>query len=133
MNVINTNQAPLPEKELTEAKPNVGVRKQIKIKSQSLDKKIAVIGGIFFGELSDVEMRVLVELMAYEQAQISLSPMMSKSIKTTLNLSDSTFNVSLSRLNKKKAINKVKSLIILSPILNGLSANNEWVIRFESE
>jgi len=107
--------------------------KQIKIKSQSLEKKIAVIGGIFFGELSDMEMRVLIELITYEQPQISLSPMMSKSIKTTLNLSDSTFNVSLSRLNKKKAINKVKSLIILSPILNGLSANNEWVIRFESE
>lgn len=104
--------------------------KQIKIKDNSTEAKVKAVGGIFFGELSGIEMGILLELIAYDQPQLQLSPMLSKSIKTSLNLSDSTFNVSLSRLHKKRAIIKQKSLITLSPILNGIQHENSWVIKF---
>jgi len=104
--------------------------KQITIKGQKLSKKIEVIGSIFFGQLSEIEMRVLIELISLNEPQINLTPMVSKSIKECLGLNDSTFNVTLSRLHKKNAINKSKSVILLSPVLNGLSGTNEWVIKF---
>lgn len=105
--------------------------KQITIKDQSLQKKISIIGAMFFGELSAVEMNVMAEIITHSQDnQLNLSATCSKTIKDTLGLNQSSFSVALHRLVKKGAIKKVKSIITLPLICRLLVEENDFLIRF---
>jgi len=107
--------------------------KVITIKKGDLKGKIRVIGFLFFDDLGPIEMDILIELLNVNNGgPVNLSPAASESLRKALSLNDNTFSVSLSRLNKKRAIIKHKSLINFHPILISLINNNEFLILFEN-
>ncbi len=105
--------------------------KPIQIKDASLENKIRCIGYMFFGELSEVETKVLVQIISSaENGQLNITADVSKTITKALNLNASSFSVSIHRLVKKRAIGKQNSVITLSPILAILNQENDFIIRF---
>lgn len=103
------------------------------IKNNSLTYKLDVLGSLFFNGLSGIEIDVLAEIIKISDGSgLTISAEVGKSIRNTLNLNESSFNVSLYRLNKKKALKKIKTQITLHPILNTIFKENEFIIRFQN-
>lgn len=104
----------------------------VTLKKANLKGKIIAIGYLFFDNLGPVEMDLLLELLKMTKgAPINITPMVSETISEALSLNKSTFSVSMSRLNKKRAIKKNKSIVNFHPILNTILKNDEFLIRFE--
>lgn len=105
--------------------------KSIKVKGDSLDKKISTLGYLFFGGLSINEINVLAELVKRSNGvKLNVSAETSSAMKKRLGLNDNSYNVSMHRLVKKGVIKKTGGVVTLHPVLNGIFEENEFVIRF---
>lgn len=107
---------------------------RITLKKSTLKSKVATIGFLFFDRLSEIELNLLIELLKLNNGgMVNITPTVSISLKDALSLNENTLHVSMSRLHKKRAIRKEKSLISLHPILKNVLNSNEFLLRFEME
>lgn len=108
------------------------MRKKIK-QSATTQNKVYVLCAMLKKKLSDTEINVLSELVEMSQGNsITLNVQITKQIRETLNISESSLNTSIHRLEQKKVINKEGKTIVLSPIFNDLLSLEGLVIEFVS-
>lgn len=114
--------------------------KKISIKNDSnvaddlLFQKVNFIANTFFNGFSPTECQVMCQLVRIgESGMVNLTPNLSKTIRTDLNLNDNTLNVSLGRIESKGAIRKDKRLICMQPVWGGILEENEYLIVFKKQ
>lgn len=106
------------------------MRKRIK-QPATTQRKVFVICNLFDKQLSDNEINILSELIEMSQGNsITLNVQITKQIRETLTISESSLNTSIHRLEQKKVITKSGKTIVLSPIFNDLLSLEGLVIEF---
>jgi hypothetical protein len=104
--------------------------KSIKFNNADLKLKIRVIGDLIFGSLSDKEIDLLTHLIGYSiNNSMGISPEVSRQFKEQMNIRQSDFNVTMHRLDKKRAIAKSGKVITLHPIFHNLNEAENLIIR----
>jgi DNA-binding MarR family transcriptional regulator len=106
------------------------MRKVIKYpKELSTADKVNILSSLQKIGLSDTESAVLAEIIEHSQNNnITLSVSITKQIRDTLNISATSFNTSLHRLEQKGTIKKEGRTIILNPLYNKLQEITELLI-----
>lgn len=105
--------------------------KSIKYNNADLKLKIRVIGDLIFGSLSDKEIHLLTHLIGYSiNNSMGISPEVSRQFKQQMNITQSDFNVTMHRLDKKGVIVKSGKAITLHPIFHNLNEVDNLIIKF---
>lgn len=109
--------------------------RKITFKNKSLKDKVKLIGYLFFGKLSDNELKLTTALAECSNGgQFDLKSPELVCLKDKLKINDQTFAVTIHRLTSKKVISKTGSLVILHPILSVLAdGENSFMINFDNE
>lgn len=103
------------------------MRKVIQLKRERLTYVLAHILG---KQLSDTESLVLEKIIKYSpSSSFNLDVHLSKQIREELNITQSSFNTSISRLQEKNCIKKEGRTITLHPLFNNLSETKEILIK----
>ena len=106
------------------------MRKRIK-QPATTQRKVFIICSLFDKQLSNNEINILSELVEMSQGNsITLNVQITKQIRETLDISESSLNTSIHRLEQKKVITKSGKTIVLSPIFNDLLSLEGLVIEF---
>lgn len=104
-----------------------------KIKDNSTAKKIEILTYIAFGYVSDTELNVLRLIIAYStHNSMSVDINISSTISSSLKITNSAFNTTLFRLNKRGVIRKQGKLITLSPVYSKIEDMDKLLISFEA-
>jgi hypothetical protein len=104
--------------------------KLIKIPAD-LTKKVRTICRVFDWDLSDSELKVLVEIIRIGQGgMFSMDVNTSRTIREALGTTENTFNVLLARLVKKHVISNKNRVIQINPAFMGIQGESEYLIRF---
>jgi predicted transcriptional regulator len=78
-----------------------------------------------------VEKVILAELCRIG-GNLSRSSEVIKAVRTGININESTFNVSISRMVKKGLLTKGDGVLLVHPLFTG-SSLEEYLVRFEDE
>jgi len=106
--------------------------KRIVFKNKKLKDKVNVIGYMFFGKLSQNELKMTSELVSFsDNGQFDLKSAAVIDLKQELLMNEQTFNVTIHRLVKKKAVSKNGSILVLHPILIELNKENKFIVQFD--
>jgi hypothetical protein len=107
--------------------------KKIKLKGSPLQIKIRTISSVCFEKISDSELQTLISLLEYEVAGCTtLTIEVAKQIRSTAGISDSNFNTSLFRLEKKGVIKRNGKTVMFHPVFNNVREFTGLLINFES-
>lgn len=111
--------------------------KGFKIQSQDLAVKVnVVVRALYqvFGDLSDTEMAVLVEIVGYSAGNtLTITTDISKSIKQITGVTDTSFSTTLHRLEKKKVFDRLSKTITLHPAFKDINDMTKLVVSFNPQ
>ena len=107
------------------------MNKAIKITNPDVKKKLDIIGFVSFGGLSSTELNIMCQFIHYSLNNfLCLDVAISSEIQKDIGITQSSFNTSVFRLEKKGVIKKSGKTITLHPIFNNIQNLDKLIIDF---
>lgn len=105
--------------------------KPIKLRGNSLQIKAKCLMEVCFGGCSDSELQILAYLIQFSTGNsITLTVDLSRQIKASAGVGDSSFSTSLFRLEKKGVLTRLHKTVNLHPAFNNLQDVEKLMISF---
>ncbi|MFA7287607.1 MAG: hypothetical protein WC055_01890 [Melioribacteraceae bacterium] len=113
---------------MSENKP---VIRGITINGPLLLKKIEVLSKLYCGDLAVSELNTLAAIITYSNNNsLFISPIISRQLQKSFNITPSAFSTSLFRLSQKGLIKKDSKTVTLNPIFTGVMEMDRLLVSF---